>query len=58
VKTQRALLTIAAATLAATLGADAPGAEESAAVLSLQALQEQGRAAWTPKERPLATADS
>jgi cytochrome c peroxidase len=40
VKTQRALLTIAAATLAATLGADAPGAEESAAVLSPQALQE------------------
>ena len=40
VKIRRALLTIAAATLAATLGADTPGAEESAAVLSPQALQE------------------
>ena len=40
VKTRRALLTIAAATLAATLGAVAPGAEESTAVLSPQALQE------------------
>ena len=39
-KTRRALLTIAAATLATTLGADAPGAEESTAVLSPQALQE------------------
>ena len=39
-KIRRALLTIAAATLAATLGADTPGAEESAAVLSPQALQE------------------
>src|ERR1700675_2997071 len=39
-KTQRALLSIAAAIVAATLGADAPGAEESSAMLSPQALQE------------------
>src|ERR1700681_3114740 len=39
-KTQRALLSIAAALVAATLGADAPGAEESSTVLSPQALQE------------------
>jgi cytochrome c peroxidase len=40
VKTWRALLTIAAATLAATLSADAPGAEDSTAVLSPETLQE------------------
>ena len=39
-KTRRALLTIAAATLAATLGGDAPGAEESTALLSPQTLRE------------------
>jgi cytochrome c peroxidase len=39
-KTQRALLSITAALVAATLGADAPGAEESSTVLSPQALQE------------------
>src|ERR1700724_1439193 len=39
-KTQRALLSITAALVAATLGADAPGAEESGTVLSPQALQE------------------
>ena len=39
-KTRRALLSIAAAMVAATLGADAPGAEESSALLSPQALQE------------------
>jgi hypothetical protein len=33
-------LSIAAATIAATLGADAPGAEESSAALLPQALQE------------------
>jgi hypothetical protein len=43
VKTQRALLSIAAAIVAATLGADAPGAEESSAMLSPQALQEIAR---------------
>jgi cytochrome c peroxidase len=40
VKTQRALFSIAVAIVAATLGADAPGAEESGTVLSPQALQE------------------
>src|SRR6266850_5135162 len=39
-KTQRALLSITATLVAATLGADAPGAEESSTVLSPQALQE------------------
>src|SRR5256884_756948 len=39
-KTPRALLSITAALVAATLGADAPGAEESSTVLSPQALQE------------------
>src|SRR6202165_6015890 len=39
-KTQRALLSITAALVAAMLGADAPGAEESGTVLSPQALQE------------------
>ena len=39
-KTRRALLSIAAAIAAATLGSDAPGAEESSATLSPQALQE------------------
>lgn len=39
-KTRRALLSITAALVAATLGADAPGAEESGTVLSPQALQE------------------
>ena len=39
-KRQRALLSIAAAMVAATLGADALGAEESSAMLSPQALQE------------------
>jgi len=39
-KTHRALLLIAAAIVAATLGPDAPGAEESSAMLSPQALQE------------------
>ena len=39
-KTQRALFSIAVAIVAATLGADAPGAEESGTVLSPQALQE------------------
>src|SRR3977135_4028425 len=39
-KTQRALLSITAVLVAATLGADAPGAEESSTVLSPQALQE------------------
>ena len=39
-KIRRALLTITAATLAATLGVDAPGAEESTTLLSPQALQE------------------
>jgi cytochrome c peroxidase len=39
-KTRRALLSITAALVAATLGADAPGAEESTTVLSPQALQE------------------
>jgi cytochrome c peroxidase len=39
-KTQRALLSITAALVAPTLGADAPGAEESGTVLSPQALQE------------------
>src|SRR5258708_15376766 len=39
-QTQRALLSITAALVAATLGADAPGAEESSTVLSPQALQE------------------
>jgi cytochrome c peroxidase len=40
IKTQRALFSIAVAIVAATLGADAPGAEESGTVLSPQALQE------------------
>src|ERR1700746_1751636 len=39
-KAQRAVLSITAALVAATLGADAPGAEESITVLSPQALQE------------------
>src|SRR5713101_7864681 len=39
-KAQRALSSIAGALAAATLGADAPGAEESGAMLSPQALQE------------------
>jgi len=39
-KTQRALLSITAALVAVTLGADAPGAEENGTVLSPQALQE------------------
>ena len=39
-KTKRALLLIAAAIVAATLSPDAPGAEESSAMLSPQALQE------------------
>ena len=39
-KTQGALFSIAVAIVAATLGADAPGAEESGTVLSPQALQE------------------
>src|ERR1700694_5872376 len=39
-KTQRALLSITAALVAAMLGADAPGAEESSTVLSPLALQE------------------
>src|ERR1700692_1478923 len=39
-KTQRALLSITAALVAATLGADAPGAEKISTVLSPQALQE------------------
>src|ERR1700746_3723790 len=39
-KTQRALLSITAALVAAPLGAEAPGAEESSAMLSPQALQE------------------
>jgi cytochrome c peroxidase len=39
-KTQRPLLSITAALVAATLGADAPGAQESSTVLSPQALQE------------------
>jgi cytochrome c peroxidase len=39
-KTQRALLSITAAVVAATLGAEAPGAEEISTVLSPQALQE------------------
>src|SRR6202030_681511 len=39
-KTQRALLSITATLVAATLGADAPGAEESNTVLSPQPLQE------------------
>src|ERR1700746_1973526 len=39
-KARRALLSIAGALVAATLGADAPGAEESGAMLSPQALQE------------------
>ena len=43
VKIRRALLTIAAATLAAALGVDAPGAEDSTALLSPQALQEIAR---------------
>jgi cytochrome c peroxidase len=40
VKTQRTLLSIAAAIIAATLGADAPRAEESSAMLSPKAMQE------------------
>jgi cytochrome c peroxidase len=40
VRIRSALLTIAAATLAATLGVDAPSAEESTTSLSPQALQE------------------
>jgi hypothetical protein len=40
VKAQHSLLSIAAAMVAATLGTDAPGAEEASAMLSLQALQE------------------
>src|SRR5260370_10508604 len=39
-KTQRAILSITAALVVATLGADAPGAEESNTVLSPKALQE------------------
>src|SRR6266403_163470 len=39
-KTQRALLSITAALVAATLGADAPGAENISTVLSPQALKE------------------
>ena len=39
-KTQSALLSTAVALVAATLGADAPGAEETSATLSPQALQE------------------
>jgi hypothetical protein len=40
VKAQHSLISIAAAMVAATLGTDAPGAEEASAVLSPQALQE------------------
>src|SRR5712671_2976899 len=40
VKTRRTLLAVAAAIFAATLGADAPGAEETSSTLSPQALQE------------------
>jgi cytochrome c peroxidase len=43
VKIRRALLTIAAATLATTLGVDEPSAEESTTLLSPQALQEIAR---------------
>jgi len=43
VKVQRALLSIAVAMAAATLGADAPGATESNAMLSPQALQEMAQ---------------
>src|SRR5258708_11208998 len=43
-KTQRALLSITAALVAATLGADAPGAEESSVMLSPQAQQEIAQA--------------
>jgi cytochrome c peroxidase len=39
-KPQRAVLSVAAAIVAVTLGADAPGAEESSTTLSPQALQE------------------
>ena len=39
-KAQHSLLSIAAAMVATTLGADAPGAEEASATLSPQALQE------------------
>src|SRR3979411_885362 len=39
-RTQRAVLSIAAAIVAATMGADTPSAEESSATLSPQALQE------------------
>ena len=39
-KTQRALLSITAAPVAATLGADTPNAEEASAILSPRALQE------------------
>ncbi|MHB8272652.1 cytochrome c peroxidase, partial [Bradyrhizobium sp.] len=39
-KTQRAVLSIAAAIFAATMGADAPGAAESSTTLSPAALQE------------------
>jgi cytochrome c peroxidase len=42
-KTQRAVLSIAVAMLAAMLGADAPGAEEVSAMLSPQAVQEIAR---------------
>jgi hypothetical protein len=40
VKTQRTLLAIAAAIFVATLGADAPDAEETSSTLSPQALRE------------------
>jgi cytochrome c peroxidase len=43
VKARHSLLSIAAAMIAATLGADAPGAEEASAMLSPQALQEIAR---------------
>jgi cytochrome c peroxidase len=43
VKTQRALLSIAAAIVTATLGTDAPGAEQDSTTLSPQALQEIAR---------------
>ena len=39
-KIQRAILSIAAAVVAVTVGADAPGAEETSSKLSPQVLQE------------------
>jgi cytochrome c peroxidase len=43
VKAQHSLLSISAAMIAATLGADAPGAEDASATLSPQALQEMAQ---------------